>query len=207
MSTGKQNIFNDPKIFSERLKAERRKAGFTNESLAEEAGLSVDTLISYTRAEPSVPNMANAAALATALNVSLDYLCGLSEAKEINVERRVSPYVLLMNLYIATKDAGISVNVNTNERSTIFTSENAHIAYFFDQVQNCKTLSDVRELAMRFDNMKVVGNQIVDKDTYEKYVTEQSVYGDITDEDVELYPEEVRELIDIRAEEYQAKDD
>lgn len=201
MGTGKQNIFNDPKIFSERLKTERRKAGFTNESLAEEAGLSVDTLISYTRAEPSIPNMVNAAALATALEVSLDYLCGLSEAKEINVERRVSPYVLLMNLYIATKDAGLSVNVDISGRSTTFKSENAHVAYFFDQVQNCKTLSDVRELAIRFDNMKLIGNQIVDKDTYEEYLAEQSIYGDITAEDTELYPEEVRELIDMRAKE------
>ena len=201
MSIGKQNIFNDPKIFSERLKIERRKAGFTNESLAEEAGLSVDTLISYTRAEPSIPNMVNAAALARALEVSLDYLCGLSEVKEINEERRISPYVLLMNLYIATKDSGLSVNVDTSGRNITFKSENAHIAYFFDQVQNCKTTSDVRELAMRFDNMKLIGNQIVDKSTYEKYLAEQSIYGDITDEDVELHPEEVRELIDIRTKE------
>lgn len=148
-----------------------------------------------------MPNIVNAAALATALNVSLDYLCGLSEAKEINVERRVSPYVLLMNLYIATKDAGLSVNMDTSRRSITFKSENAHIAYFFDQVQNCKTLSDARELAMQFDNMKLIGNQIVDKDTYEKYLTDQSIYGDITDEDIELYPEEVQELIDIRTKE------
>ncbi len=201
MDVRKQNIITNVQLFSERLKLERRKAGFTNESLAEEAGLSIDTLISYTRADPSMPNIVNAAALATALNVSLDYLCGLSEAKEINVERRVSPYVLLMNLYIATKDAGLSVNMDTSRRSITFKSENAHIAYFFDQVQNCKTLSDARELAMQFDNMKLIGNQIVDKDTYEKYLTDQSIYGDITDEDIELYPEEVQELIDIRTKE------
>lgn len=201
MDVRKQNIITNVQLFSERLKLERRKAGFTNESLAEEAGLSIDTLISYTRADPSMPNIVNAAALATALNVSLDYLCGLSEAKEINVERRVSPYVLLMNLYTATKDAGLSVNVDTSGRSITFKSENAHIAYFFDQVQNCKTLSEVRELAMRFDNMKQIENQIVDKDTYEKHLADQSIYGDITDEDIELYPEEVRDLIDIRAKE------
>ena len=201
MDVRKQNIITNVQLFSERLKIERRKAGFTNESLAEEAGLSIDTLISYTRADPSMPNIVNAAALATALNVSLDYLCGLSEAKEINVERRVSPYVLLMNLYIATKDAGLSVNIDTSRRSITFKSENAHIAYFFDQVRNCKTLSDARELAMQFDNMKLIGNQIVDKDTYEKYITDQLIYGDITEEDIELYPEEVRELIDIRTKE------
>ena len=72
---------------------------------------------------------------------------------------------------------------------------------FFDQVRNCKTLSDARELAMQFDNMKLIGNQIVDKDTYEKYITDQLIYGDITEEDIELYPEEVRELIDIRTKE------
>lgn len=201
MDVRKQNIITNVQLFSERLKIERRKAGFTNESLAEEAGLSIDTLISYTRADPSMPNIVNAAALATALNVSLDYLCGLSEAKEINVERRVSPYVLLMNLYIATKAAGLSVNIDTSRRSITFKSENAHIAYFFDQVRNCKTLSDARELAMQFDNMKLIGNQIVDKDTYEKYITDQLIYGDITEEDIELYPEEVRELIDIRTKE------
>lgn len=201
MDVRKQNIITNVQLFSERLKLERRKAGFTNESLAEEAGLSIDTLISYTRADPSMPNIVNAAALATALNVSLDYLCGLSEAKEINVERRVSPYVLLMNLYIATKDAGLSVNIDTSRRSITFKSENAHIAYFFDQVRNCKTLSDARELAMQFDNMKLIGNQIVDKDTYEKYIADQLIYGDITEEDIELYPEEVRELIDIRTKE------
>lgn len=201
MDVRKQNIITNIQLFSERLKLERRKAGFTNESLAEEAGLSIDTLISYTRADPSMPNIVNAAALATALNVSLDYLCGLSEAKEINVERRVSPYVLLMNLYIATKDAGLSVNIDTSRRSITFKSENAHIAYFFDQVRNCKTLSDARELAMQFDNMKLIGNQIVDKDTCEKYITDQLIYGDITEEDIELYPEEVRELIDIRTKE------
>ena len=49
--------------------------------------------------------------------------------------------------------------------------------------------------------MKLIGNQIVDKDTYEEYLAEQSIYGDITAEDTELYPEEVRELIDMRAKE------
>ena len=48
---------------------------------------------------------------------------------------------------------------------------------------------------------KQIENQIVDKDTYEKYLADQSIYGDITDEDIELYPEEVRDLIDIRTKE------
>ena len=63
-------------IFSERIKETREKQGLTLFEVAERSGLLKDTVYNIERNKRLV-NLYTAIALAKALNVSLDWLCGL----------------------------------------------------------------------------------------------------------------------------------
>lgn len=69
-------------VFARRLKETRQKKNFTQKALAEKIGITAATLSSYEAIEDSKrksPTIENAASIARVLNVSLDWLCGLSE--------------------------------------------------------------------------------------------------------------------------------
>lgn len=63
-------------IFSERIKETREKQGLTLFEVAERSGLLEDTVYNIERNKRLV-NLYTAIVLARALNVSLDWLCGL----------------------------------------------------------------------------------------------------------------------------------
>lgn len=65
-------------VFSERLKAARIKAELSQKGLSEQSGVSPLSISGYESSTKN-PNLSSAYALASALNVSLDWLCGLSE--------------------------------------------------------------------------------------------------------------------------------
>lgn len=198
MSDSKSNTLPNPSVFSERIRQERRKQGLTIEQLAERAYISPDTLTSYLRKSATTPSLPNAMAIADALHVSLDYLCGMNEVKEISHEQQFPPETLLMNLYTAAEDAGLIVQADTQHSTTTFTSNNIHVAYFFSQAQRCRSFLEVRELAERFKKFVVLNHQLVDEKTYRQYMEDQRLYGDIDEEDFSQYAEESQSLIEER---------
>ena len=64
-------------LFHERMKKLRQDAGYTQKDFAEKIGVHVQTLKRYETGD-SIPKFKPAIAIATVLNVSCDYLCGLS---------------------------------------------------------------------------------------------------------------------------------
>jgi len=82
-------------VFSKRLKSERMNQGLSQKGLAEKAGIASATLSSYEgmdNTKKKYPTIDKAVALAEALNVSLDWLCGLQEsATERTEKERVIP--------------------------------------------------------------------------------------------------------------------
>ena len=67
-------------VFTERLKASRENANFTMNGLGEKVGLFKGNYSPYEKANtPRMPSVEMAAKFATALNVSLDYLTGLTD--------------------------------------------------------------------------------------------------------------------------------
>lgn len=67
-------------IFAQRLKAQREKLGLTQAQLAEKIGVTSQTISAYEKnssgEKGKTPTLDKAVALAQALNISLDYLCG-----------------------------------------------------------------------------------------------------------------------------------
>lgn len=69
----------DISIFSKRLKEARRAKDFTQAQLAKQSGVTAATISAYESTDSKKgcnPSLENAAKLAEALNVSLDWLCG-----------------------------------------------------------------------------------------------------------------------------------
>ncbi len=71
-------------IFAKRLKEARLSAGLKQSDLAEKAGITAASISAYESTDLTKgknPSLENAKAIAKALNVSLDWLCGLIDSK------------------------------------------------------------------------------------------------------------------------------
>lgn len=71
------------KIFSERIKELRTKMGMTQAKFVEGIGITSSALSAYEKMQ-KVPSLAVAKKIAEKYNVSLDWLCGLSDQMENN---------------------------------------------------------------------------------------------------------------------------
>lgn len=70
----------DISVFAERLIAERKKKKLTQSELAEKAKISAQT-VSYYEKGTKRPTLENAIAIANALDISIEYLCGQDVSK------------------------------------------------------------------------------------------------------------------------------
>ncbi len=93
-------------IFSIRMKEARQKADISQAELSRRTGIAPATLSSYESAEnPKNPTIDKVILIAKALNVSIDWLCGLEEKskdyknnKEINFDEVMKAIILLSGL-------------------------------------------------------------------------------------------------------------
>ena len=78
----------DLSVFGKRLKEARTEKKISQKELSALAGVSTVMISSYERSDEKGgnPSLANAAAIANALNVSLDWLCGLSDVNTNTTE-------------------------------------------------------------------------------------------------------------------------
>ena len=78
----------DLSVFGKRLKEARTDNKMSQKELSALAGVSTVMISSYERSDEKGgnPSLANAAAIANALNVSLDWLCGLSDVNTNTTE-------------------------------------------------------------------------------------------------------------------------
>ena len=65
-------------LFHERLKKMREEAGYTQKEFAEKIGVHFTTLQRYETGD-SIPRFKPTLAIVTVLDVSCDYMCGLSD--------------------------------------------------------------------------------------------------------------------------------
>ena len=96
--------------FAERLKEERQKKNMTQAKLAEIAGVSTQTISSYEKGGKS-PNLDNAAAIAKALGVSLDYLAGGADETEVKMQ-----FKNLADVVVAINNLKASLHGTSNRR-------------------------------------------------------------------------------------------
>ena len=87
----------DLSVFGKRLKEARTEKKISQKELSALAGVSTVMISSYERSDEKGgnPSLANAAAIANALNVSLDWLCGIE--KEKDTEQKIDTYSFLLS--------------------------------------------------------------------------------------------------------------
>lgn len=99
----------DISIFSKRLKEARRTKDFTQSQLAKMSGVTAATISAYESTDSKKgcnPSLENAAKLAEALSVSLDWLCGSAANKS-----KVETVDFLRMLVKMSENTSISVDV------------------------------------------------------------------------------------------------
>ena len=82
--------------FRERLKFEMEYLGITTKELSVKSGVNKRTLDHYLMTKPQEPSVSNAFKIAQALNVSLDYLMGVSENSQNEQSHEIKKMTKLM---------------------------------------------------------------------------------------------------------------
>ena len=148
----------DISVFAERLIAERKKKKLTQSELAEKAKISAQT-VSYYEKGTKRPTLENAIAIANALDISIEYLCGQDASKP---EGLILTVAELANAIIELQNFCGKI---TTETYTETVSELVNGADYYDvheetyeekRTKVCLSFSDNHQLAMVkfFENRK-----------------------------------------------------
>ena len=120
-------------VFSERLKAARVKKHISQAELAKAVGVSAATISSYeTASGAKVPALDKAHAIAEALGVSLDWLCGGEEAGKVNITD-FDTQTYLRSLVVVLTEMTNSFEEYPQVRRGNITINNDRIVYFIKQ--------------------------------------------------------------------------
>ncbi len=119
------------KIFAERMKESRLKADLSQAELSRRTKIAAATLSTYESTDnPKNPTIDKAIAIAQELNVSLDWLCGLSsehtaenERNELTVEKVINAIITLSKLSDCSINTYFSDFEGTKSLSINFTNE------------------------------------------------------------------------------------
>lgn len=105
----------DLSVFGKRLKEARTDNKISQKELSALAGVSTVMISSYERSDEKGgnPSLANAAAIANALNVSLDWLCGLTDKRDVIDESSKIDTDLFLRSFIAFLDRTNIDNMET----------------------------------------------------------------------------------------------
>lgn len=189
--------------FSHKVREVIRQKGLRRDDVAEALGISTSRFNSYLRnGTPVLPQITTAMDIANYLGVSLDYLCGTGAVKEQSIEQKITPSVLLTNLYRATHDAGFHIQIDGSR--TTLTSDNYFVSLFLSQVTNMTHMDEVRRLAGQYKDLHVVDHEIVHQSVWEQYHSKDAyIYRDITEEQQLDFPDECTDLIERRTQEWE----
>lgn len=102
------------RVFSERMKTARVEKRLSQAELAKAVGVSAATISSYeTTNDPKMPSLDKAAAIAEALGVSLDWLCGKENAGKVQItDFDVETYLRSLVVTITEMSTTFARNVN-----------------------------------------------------------------------------------------------
>jgi transcriptional regulator with XRE-family HTH domain len=160
------------------LKEIKKQKNISREKFAKSVdGLTFPKLNSYLRTEnPVIPPLDMAAAIARELGVSLDYLCGLNEKREVKYTETPSASVVLKNLYAIVKLLQINVTLGKNTETRLKTN-NDYVYLFFSQIKKQgDRLSDILPL---LDELVVYSGEIMNVPQYDNAKLEERTSEEI----------------------------
>lgn len=142
-------------IFADRLKLLRNNLNITQKEFAEKIGITAAALSSYENNLKN-PSIAVAKRIAETFNVSIDWLCGLSE-REKN-DDSVETYADVIKLILKLTD-------NENLKTMIFTVPNENAAFWgFDNSVLHKFFVDWEKIKSIYDQ------KVIDIDMYQPWI-------------------------------------
>lgn len=104
--------------FSERLKHARNEAKMTQLELAEKAGMSQGKISIYeSEKNSSIPSLAAAGDIAQALNISLDWLAGVSDKPKVDIEASERDFLKYLLSLLLHDEAEVVNKSNSNLNS------------------------------------------------------------------------------------------
>ena len=139
----------DTSYFSKRLKSERLKQGMTQKELSQKSGVAPATISSYEGVNDSktkYPPIDKAIALANALNVSLDWLCGGNESVDDKViDPECYPLTTLIEDLMRVIQCADNFSVSTDDWGKQYLSINIETASLCNFVESWKKIKALKE--------------------------------------------------------------
>lgn len=135
----------DIKIFSDRLKTRRTEKGLSQADLAKAVGVSAATISSYeTPNGTKIPALDKAEAIAEALGVSLDWLCGLEPdtSKKLDGVNLLNELSEIANILCMTVHISAENEFGYNERLNLICDNKDIIAFFHEREKILPILGD-----------------------------------------------------------------
>lgn len=159
------------KLFAERLKAARTQKHISQAELAKSVGVSAATISSYeTPSGAKVPSLDKAAAIASELDISLDWLCGKESAGKVKItDFDAETYLRALAVVISE----MSTEFKTINDFHAMTFDNYELNEYITQVQDVLrvyhngTLSTdlfeacVERIISNYDGYKVFGSRFL----------------------------------------------
>lgn len=148
-------------LFSKRLKEARTDKNMTQKELSEKSGVSTVMISAYERSNTNSgknPALNNIYAIAMALGVSIDWLCGLTENTNVDSSdiKEITPKEFLHSMYYLVKNCNI-----TSMRTTINGMENYVYAININInclasnfIEDCQKIDEALKLDILDDEMK-----------------------------------------------------
>lgn len=158
-------------LFSERLKELRTKLGLTQKDLATKIGVTSASLSAY-ETNTKNPSLGVAIDIAQKCNVSIDWLCGLSENGNKNINIQTYADIIKFLLLVEEKvNINIRLYTKTVEEVDCFSEklESVPVTYnfyniFFDD-------SHLNDFIKEWDKMKILhDDKTIDDDVYSLWI-------------------------------------
>lgn len=143
------------KLFAERLKSARMEKRISQADLAKAVGVSAATISSYeTPSGAKVPSLDKAAAIASHLEISLDWLCGKESAGKVKITNFDAETYLRSLIVVITEMTNTFEEYPKSDKGNILLN-NRRVVYFLKQC---------------VDLLKVYRNGTLTKELYETCV-------------------------------------
>ncbi len=159
-------------LFSKRLKEARTDKNMTQKELSEKSGVSTVMISAYERSNTNSgknPALNNIYAIATALGVSIDWLCGLTEDTTTGNDNatKITMKTLLLSLIHLINNSNVEImcgGYNGNQRE--YYEIDVHKSRAFSFVEDCQKLKEALKLDVLDNEMK----QSLINGVIEKYI-------------------------------------
>ena len=148
-------------LFSKRLKEARTDKNMTQKELSEKSGVSTVMISAYERSNTNSgknPALNNIYAIAMALGVSIDWLCGLTDNTNVdNADtKEITPIEFLHSMYYLVKNCNIT-STNTSYNGIVNYIYEINInqnCFAYDFIEDCQKLKEALQLDILDNEMK-----------------------------------------------------